>query len=53
MSDKDFLLNLASAELAYATSLMRSDAKVKLEKAAEIMDNAKKHLQEAMNTDEI
>lgn len=53
MSDKDFLLKLASAELAYATSLLRSDAKVKLEKAAEIMDNAKKHLQEAMNTDEI
>lgn len=29
MTDKDFLLKLASAELAYATNLLRSDAKVK------------------------
>lgn len=53
MSDKDFLLKLASAELAYATNLLCSDAKVKLEKAAEIMGSAKKHLQEALNTDEV
>lgn len=52
MSDKDFLLKLASAELAYAADL-HSNAKVTLEKAAVIMDNAKKHLQEAMNTDEV
>ena len=49
----NFLLKIAAAELAYATSLLRSDAKVKLEKAAEIMDSAQKHLQEAMNTDEV
>lgn len=53
MSDKDFLLKFASAELAYAANLLRSEAKVKLEKAAEIMDSAQKHLQEAMNTDEV
>ena len=53
MTDKDFLLRLAVAELAYATNLLRSDAKVKLEKAAEIMDSAQKHLQEAMHNDEV
>lgn len=53
MSDKDFLLRLAVAKIAYATNLLRSEAKVKLEKAAEIMDSAQKHLQEAMNTDEV
>ncbi len=52
MTDKDFLLKLASAELAYATNL-RSDAKVKLEKAADIMASAQKHLQEALHTDEV
>ena len=52
MTDKDFLLKLAFAELAYATNL-RSAAKEKLEKAAEIMGSAQKHLQEAMNTDEV
>ena len=53
MTDKDFMLKLVSAELAYATNLLRSDAKVKLEKAAKIMDSAQKHLQEAMSTDEV
>jgi hypothetical protein len=53
MTDKDFLLRLAVAEIAYATNLLRSDAKVKLEKAAEIMDSAQKHLQEALHTDEV
>lgn len=49
MTDKDFLLKLAFAELAYATNL-RSVAKEKLEKAADIMDSAQKHLQEALRT---
>lgn len=53
MTDKDFLLKLASAELAYATNLLRSDAKVKLEKAADIMDSAQNHLQEALHADEV
>lgn len=53
MTDKDFLLKIAFAELAYATSLLRSDAKEKLEKAADIMDSAQKHLQEALHTDEV
>lgn len=52
MTDKDFLLKIAFAELAYATNL-RSAAKVKLEKAADIMDSAQKLLQEAMSTDEV
>ena len=52
MTDKDFLLRLAVAELAYATNL-RSAAKVKLEKAAVIMGSAQKHLQEALRTDEV
>lgn len=43
MTDKDFLLKLASAELAYAANL-HSAAKVNLENAAVIMDSAKKHL---------
>lgn len=49
MTDKDFLLKLA---FAYATNL-RSVAKEKLEKAADIMDSAQKHLQEALHTDEV
>lgn len=52
MTDKDFLLKLASVELAYAASL-HSTAKVNLEKAADIMDSAKKHLQEALQADEV
>jgi hypothetical protein len=52
MTDKDFLFKLAFAELAYATNL-RSAAKKKLEKAADIIDSAQKHLQEALNTDEV
>lgn len=52
MTDKDFLFRLAFAELAYATNL-RSAAKEKLEKAADIMDSAQKHLQEALHTDEV
>ena len=52
MSDKDFLLNLASVELALAAKL-HSAAKVNLENAAAIMGSAKKHLQEALNTDEV
>lgn len=52
MTDKEFLLKLASAELTHAANL-HSAAKEKLEKAAEIMDSAKKHLQEAMSTDEV
>lgn len=52
MTDKDFLLRLALAELAYAANL-RSAAKAKLEKAADIMGSAQKHLQEAMHTDEV
>lgn len=53
MTDMNFLLNIAAAELAYATSLLRSDAKVKLEKAADVMDSAQKHLQDALHTDEV
>lgn len=49
MTDKDFLFKIAFAELAYATNL-RSAAKEKLEKAAVIMGNAQKHLQEALRT---
>lgn len=52
MTDKDFLLKLASAELDYAANLHRA-AKVNLENAAVIMDSAKKHLQEALRTDEV
>jgi hypothetical protein len=52
MTDKEFLLKLASAELDYAANL-HSTAKVNLEKAADIMASAKKHLQEAMHDDEV
>lgn len=52
MTDKDFLFKIAFADLAYATNL-RSAAKEKLEKAAVIMGNAQKHLQEALHTDEV
>jgi hypothetical protein len=52
MTDKDFLLKLAFAELAYATNL-RSAAKEKLEKATVIMDSTQKHLKEALHADEV
>lgn len=52
MTDKDFLLKLASAELDYAANL-HSAAKVNLEKAADIMASAQKHLQEAKHADEV
>lgn len=52
MTDKDFLLKLAFAELSYATNL-RSVANEILKKAADIMASAQKHLQEAKNADEV
>ena len=52
MTDKDFLFKLAFAELAYAANL-RSAAKEKLEKAADITECAQKHLKEALHADEV
>ena len=52
MSDKDFLLRIAFAEMAYALKL-RQDCKGKLEQAADLSESAVKHLKEALKKDEV
>lgn len=52
MSDKDFLLRIAFAEMAYALKL-RNDSETMLKKAVVLSESAVQHLKEAQKKDEV
>lgn len=52
MSDKDFLLRIAFAEMTYALKL-RNDSETMLKKSLVMSESAVKHLKEALKKDEV